>query len=138
MKKTYIRFNSQQSSSIASLFEHYRIEIWKLAGMRSSSCRDSTSFLGVISFWMEHTVSTEFPAIRPKNLRKLSANKKVYNPGYMTKKPGFHAVNAWKPLSILERIWCQVNHHFIIEKNKKLHTKLRKPNYESSLALNIL
>ena len=64
-KITSIRFNGQQSST-ASLFKHYRIEIWKWAAMRSFSSRNSTSFLGVISFYIEHTVSMEFWAIRPK------------------------------------------------------------------------
>ena len=47
-------------------------------------------------------------------------------------KAGIFAVNTWKPLSILEKLrW--LNHHFIIKKNKRLNTRLRKPNYESSL-----
>ena len=62
-KKISARFNSQQSS-IAFLFEHCWIEIWKWAVMWSCSCRDSTYFLGVILFQMKYTVSTEFRAIR--------------------------------------------------------------------------
>ena len=41
----------------------------------------------------------------PENLRKLSVYEKFYHPGNLTKKPAFYSVkNAWKPLSILERI----------------------------------
>ena len=60
--------------------------------------------------------------------------RKILSP---RKKPVFYAMNAWKPLSILERIWW-LNHHFIIKKNKRLDTRLRKPNYESSLVANII
>ena len=73
----------------------------------------------------------------PENLRKLSVYGKFHHPGNWTKKPAFYAVNAWKPLSILEKIWW-LDHHFIIKKNKNLYTRLRKPNYESSLVANIL
>ena len=46
------------------------------------------------------------------------------------KKLAFHAVNDWKPLSILERIWW-LNYHFIIKKNKRLDKRLWKANHES-------
>ena len=52
------------------------------------------------------------------------------------KKLAFYAVNPWKLLSILEKIW-RLN-HFIIKKNKKLETRLKKPNHESALVVNIL
>ena len=71
----------------------------------------------------------------PKNMQKLSVYEKFYHSGNQVKKLAFYAVNAWKPLSILERIW--LNHHFI-KKNERLDTRLRKPNYGSSLVANIL
>ena len=40
----------------------------------------------------------------PENLRELSFFEKIYYLGNYTKKPAFYAVNAWKPLPILERI----------------------------------
>ena len=73
----------------------------------------------------------------PENQRKLSVYETFYHPGNSTKKPAFYAVNACKPLSISERIWW-LNHHFIIKKNKSLDTRLRKPNYGSSLGASIL
>ena len=53
------------------------------------------------------------------------------------KKQAFYAVNTWKPLSILERIWC-LNLYFIIKKNKRLDSRLGKPDHESSMVANML
>ena len=41
----------------------------------------------------------------PENLLKLFVCKKLYHLQNYTKNPAFYAVNAWNPLSILERIW---------------------------------
>ena len=58
--------------------------------------------------------------------------RKILSPWKLGKKAGIFAVNTWKPLSILEKLWW-LKHHFIVKKNKRLNTRLRKPNYESSL-----
>ena len=134
-RKTSVRFNSQQSS-IASLLEHYQIKTSKWADTqffffqrlnfvpRSYIILDRThSFHGILGD-------------PPENLQKLSLYEKFYHPGNQTKKPVFYAVNAWKPLSILERIW--LNHHFIFKKKKRLDTSLRKLNQESSLVANMV
>ena len=65
---------------------------------------------------------------------KTSSLRKILSPRKL--EPTFYAVKAWKPISILERTsW--LNHHFIIKKNKRLDTRLRKPDSESSLVTNI-
>ena len=72
-----------------------------------------------------------FPIICPKICGNVPFMKNLITQKIM-RKAGIFAVNTWKPLSILEKLrW--LNHHFIIKKNKRLNTRLRKPNYESSL-----
>ena len=78
----------------------------------------------------------EISADSPKKSVETFSLRKILSPRKLDKKSR-HFVKAWKPLSILERIWW-LNSHFIIKKNKKLATRLRMANYENSMVTNIL
>ena len=79
-----LSFNSQQSS-IASLFEHCRIEIWKWPAMRSFFCRDSTSLLGVISFRQNTQFPQNFRRFARKSAETFSL-RKILSPRKSDKK----------------------------------------------------
>ena len=70
--------------------------------MRSFSCRNLVprGYIILDSAHIFHGILGD----SPENLRKLSVHEKFYHPRNLTKKPAFSAVNAWKLLSILERI----------------------------------
>ena len=85
----------------------------------------------------QNTVSTELRVIRPKIFGNFQFTKNFNTQEIRRKSRQFTPWTHENALSILERIWWR-NHHFIIEKNKRLDTRSRKPNYEIYLVAIIL